>query len=240
MLRGMDAASPRRRDRLRAQTVGEIKDAAFACLAEGGADALSLRAVARAVGMAPAALYTYYDTRDDLLAALAADIYAALADSLEKAREALPVDDVTGRLVAHGLAYREWATSRPQEFLLLYGAGAPGRQAPSGRAAAAAEHRLCLGLLDLTAAAWPHAAPLQDCPGHNWPDFDPDFVPLARERHPGLPPAAIALTLRVWGRMHGLVALEVAGVLGPRAQDAPRLYRDELDDLARSLGLTGT
>ncbi|MGH4030129.1 TetR/AcrR family transcriptional regulator [Actinomycetota bacterium Odt1-20B] len=233
----MDAPPLSRRERLRAETVREIRTVAFQCLADGGVDALSLRAIARQMGMTAAALYTYYDTRDDLLDALATDVYTALAQALEAARETRPAGDTAGRLMAHGVAYREWAVTRPHEFRLLYGGSGQGGQAPSGRAAAAAEHRVCLGLLGLVAAAWPEARERQPGRGHKWAEFDQDFIALARAAHPGLPAAAIALTLRVWGRMHGLVALEVAGILAPRAQDAARLYRDEMLDLTRSLGI---
>ncbi|MEH0553972.1 TetR/AcrR family transcriptional regulator [Streptomyces sp. B21-101] len=229
---------PTRRERLRASTLQEIKTIASRFLAEDGAATLSLRAVAREMGMTPAALYTYYDTRDDLLGALAADAYTGLAEALERARDTLPAKDTAGRLVAHGLAYREWALAHPHEFQLLYGEGAAGHPAsPSGQAAAKAEHRVCLGLLGLVAAAWPLTAALQDAEGYAWEDFDAAFVPPARTAYPELPPAALAVTLRVWGRMHGMVALELAGVLGPRARDTARLYGDDLRDLARSLGL---
>ncbi|MEU8758652.1 TetR-like C-terminal domain-containing protein [Streptomyces sp. NPDC048659] len=227
-----------RRARLRASTLDEIKAIASRSLAEGGAASLSLRAVAREMGMTPASLYTYYDTRDELLAALAADAYAGLADALERARSGAGAQDPAGRLIAHGLAYREWALAHPHEFRLLYGEALTGHPAsPSSRAAAEAEHRLCLGLLGLVAEAWPGAGAARGTEEYAWEDFDPAFVPVARAAHPELPPAALAVTLRVWARLHGLVALEVAGVLGPRARDTARLYRDDLRELARALGL---
>ncbi|MFH8470739.1 TetR/AcrR family transcriptional regulator [Streptomyces sp. NPDC017991] len=236
----MDVPPPlTRRERLRASTLQEIKTIASRFLAEDGAGMLSLRAIAREMGMTPAALYTYYDTRDDLLGALAADAYTALAEALERARDALPVEDAAGRLVAHGLAYREWALAHPHEFRLLYGETPAGHPAsPSFQSAAEAEHRLCLGLLGLVAAAWPLSDAPQDAEDYAWEDFDAGFVPWARAAYPELPPAALAVTLRVWGRLHGLVALEAAGVLGPRARDTARLCADDLRDLARSLGLS--
>ena len=60
---------------------------------------------------------------------------------------------------------------------------------------------------------------------------------LVREEFPGLPPAAVALALRVWGRMHGLVALEIYGHLRSQVKDPARIYLDELRDLTRSLGI---
>ncbi|HWO60897.1 MAG TPA: TetR/AcrR family transcriptional regulator [Umezawaea sp.] len=226
-----------RRERLRADLTGEIKTIAFRHIAEGGAKSLSLRGIAREMGMSAAALYYYFDTRDALLVSMAADVYTALAERMESACGACPADDVEGRLLAHGLTYREWAVTRPHEFRLLYGEASSADVSATGSAAAAAEHRVCLGLLGLVAAAWPRIADQHDARAYAWSDFDPDFVGQARTAHPGLPPAVIALTLRVWGRMHGLVALEVHGVLGPRARDALHLFRDELRDITRTLGL---
>ncbi|OPG14785.1 TetR-like C-terminal domain-containing protein [Microbispora sp. GKU 823] len=58
-----------------------------------------------------------------------------------------------------------------------------------------------------------------------------------REKFPDLPPAAVALALRVWGRMHGLVALEIYGHLRTLTNEPAAVYRDEMTDLIRSLGL---
>lgn len=58
-----------------------------------------------------------------------------------------------------------------------------------------------------------------------------------RDAFPDLPPAALALALRLWGRMHGLLALEVYGHLGPQAHRPGDLYRAEMRDLIRSLAL---
>ncbi|MGY1900238.1 TetR-like C-terminal domain-containing protein [Nocardia gipuzkoensis] len=46
----------------------------------------------------------------------------------------------------------------------------------------------------------------------------------------------LALALRMWGRMHGLIALEVYGHLRPQTTDPAKLFRAELRDLVRSLG----
>jgi hypothetical protein len=58
-----------------------------------------------------------------------------------------------------------------------------------------------------------------------------------RAEFPGLPPAGTALTLRVFGRMHGLMALEIHGHLRPLIHDSAAVYRDEMRDLIASLGL---
>lgn len=60
---------------------------------------------------------------------------------------------------------------------------------------------------------------------------------MVQERFPGLPPAAVALALRVWGRLHGLVSLEVYGHLRHQTLDPGKVYRAEMLDLLASLGL---
>jgi AcrR family transcriptional regulator len=228
-----------RRARLRAQTTAEIKAIALRLMADGGPGAISLRAIAREMGMTAGAIYSYFPTRDDLVTALVGDVYAAAVHAAETARDAVPESDPGGRIMAWALAVRAWALENPEGFRLIYGDPVPGYQAPEDGPGRDAERRACTGLLGLVAAAWPTAGPrLPDGHAYDWADFDPDLVAHTREGFPGLPPAALALTLRVWGRMHGLMALEIHGRLRPLVHDPAAVYRDEMRDLVASLGLT--
>lgn len=127
--------------------------------------------------------------------------------------------------------------ANPDGFRLISGDPVAGYQAPETGPAPEAAKRACLGLTGLVAAAWPHAEKLQSGGDHQWSDFAPALVATIREAFPDLPPAALALALRVWGRMHGLIALEVYGHLGPQTREPAKLYRAELLDLTTSLGL---
>ncbi|TLG13455.1 TetR/AcrR family transcriptional regulator [Nocardia cyriacigeorgica] len=233
----MVEAATSRRERLRAQTAQEIKTVALRLLDEGGPDAVTLRAIAREMGMTAGAIYGYYATRDDLISTLIAEVYIALLDQVEAARDAIAPDDPGARIIAWGEAVREWAVARPAEFRLIYGDPVPGYQAPPGGPAAAARLRACTGLVGLAAAAWPHRPGGAD-PEFAWTDFDADLVEHVRADFPDLPPAALALALRMWGRMHGLMALEVYGHLRPQSQDPAKLFRAEMVDLVHSLGLS--
>ncbi|MCM3884780.1 TetR/AcrR family transcriptional regulator [Frankia sp. R82] len=242
----MDGVQLSRRERLRAETVRDIKRIALTHMAQGGAAALSLRAIAREMGMTAGALYSYYDTRDDLITALIVDVYSSLAQALEAARRTRP-DDPLAQLVAVGVTYREWAVAHPPEFQLVYGDPIPGYRVPEDGAELAAEHRACGVLIRIVAAAWPFTAeePRESgepdgagapgVPEYRWSDFRPDFAAMAQSTFPGLPPGAAALSLRIWGRLHGLVALEVYGHLRPQVNDPARLYREELRDLCTLL-----
>lgn len=228
-----------RRDRIRAQTSAEIKTIALKLMAAGGPDAISLRAIARQMGMTAGAIYSYYGTRDDLITTLIGDVYTSLVDTAEAARDAVPTSDPGGRILAWAQTVREWALANPEGFRLIYGDPVPGYQAPADGPAKEAEHRACAGLTGLVAAAWSQAEPLQpDLRRYTWEDFDHGLVAHLQAAFPGLPPAAVALTLRMWGRMHGLMALEIYGHLRTLTHEPSAVFRDEMIDLVRSLGLT--
>ncbi|WP_253772350.1 TetR/AcrR family transcriptional regulator [Goodfellowiella coeruleoviolacea] len=227
-----------RRARLRAETSAEIKAIALKLMATGGPDAISLRAIAREMGMTANAIYGYYATRDELVTVLISDVYTDLVSAVEAARDALPDSDAAGRLLAWAQTFREWSLANPEGFRLIYGDAVPGYQPPPGGPAADAAHRACAGLTGLVAAAWPRARTRQPHDGYAWHDFDPGLVSLVRAEFPDLPPAAVALALRVWGRLHGLVSLEIYGHLRGQYHDPARLYRVEVLDLIHSLGLT--
>lgn len=226
-----------RRARLRAETAQEIKSIALALMAEAGPDAISLRAIAREMGMTAGAVYGYYATRDELITTLISDVYTELVGAVEAARDARPPDDAGGRMLAWGEAFREWAIANPQGFRLIYGDPVNGYRAPAGGPAPAAARRACVGLTGLVAGIWPHVAPRLSTGDYRWSDFQPGLVTLVRETFPELPAAAVAVALRVWGRMHGLVALEIYGHLGLQTVDAAKLYRDEMVELTTGLGV---
>jgi len=153
----MNAASPNAsqtaRQRARAELTREIKEAARRQLAETGAPQLSLRAVARELGLVSSALYRYFPSRDDLLTALIIDAY----DSLGEAAEAAAAANGTAgpgcgwRAVCH--AIRDWARQNPHEYALIYGSPVPGYQAPRDTVAPAARVPLVLGKLVLESQA---------------------------------------------------------------------------------------
>ncbi|WP_052852933.1 TetR/AcrR family transcriptional regulator [Streptomyces avicenniae] len=226
-----------RRARLRAETSAEIKSVALRLMAEGGPDAITLRAIAREMGMTAGAIYGYYATRDDLITTLIRDVYGSLADTVEAARDAVPAQDTAARLLAWAEAFRGWALANPEGFRLVYGDPVPGYQVPEGGAAPEAERRACAGIIGLVAAAWNHTEPLE--PHVTWDpsDFDPHLADAAADGLPDLPPAALALGLRLWGRMHGLVSLEVYGHLRTQTRAPDKVYRAEMLALVTSLGL---
>src|SRR5947207_12190330 len=114
----MTAASVRAR--VRAEMTEEIKAAARRHLAVDGA-ALSLRAVARELGMVSSAIYRYFSSRDDLLTALIIDAYDDLGAAAERAAARAPAGDVRARWAVVCRAIRAWARAHPHEYALVYG-----------------------------------------------------------------------------------------------------------------------
>jgi AcrR family transcriptional regulator len=118
------------RARVRAQMTDEIKDAARRQLAIEGAN-LSLRAIAREMGMVSSALYRYFASRDELLTALIVDAYDAIGEAGEHADVTITNRlDLTGRWLAVAHAWRDWALADPAEYALIHGSPVPGYAAP--------------------------------------------------------------------------------------------------------------
>jgi AcrR family transcriptional regulator len=121
-------ASPTARERARAELTREIKEEARKQLAETGAQGLSLRAVARELGMVSSALYRYFPSRDDLLTALIIDAYDAMGEVAEAAIAAGASPRARWLAACH--AIRGWALAYPSEYALIYGSPVPGYRAP--------------------------------------------------------------------------------------------------------------
>jgi AcrR family transcriptional regulator len=126
------ASAPRgARARVRAELTREIKEAGRRQLAEQGSAGLSLRAIAREMGMVSSAIYRYYPSRDELLTALIIDAYEAMGQAATAAERAVERTDPLGRWLATTTAVRRWALDVPQEWALIYGSPVPGYHAPT-------------------------------------------------------------------------------------------------------------
>ncbi|MCT2589516.1 TetR/AcrR family transcriptional regulator [Streptomyces sp. N2-109] len=207
-------AKPSLRQRRRAVAVQEIVTAAESHITGHGAAALSLRAVARDLGMTVQALYHYFPSRDDLVTALIAKAYEELADAVQAAVDAGPYDTAMPRLVVATEGYRRWAVANPERFQLLYGTPLRNYQAPADGPTTQAVRRMSaifqremfggFTAAQLDAAETPVLSPA----------FRAHLEHLPPDGLGDLPPAATALLLSAWGHMHGLVALEVFGHTG--------------------------
>jgi AcrR family transcriptional regulator len=118
------------RERARAEITAEILDAGRRHLAIEGGAGLSLRAIARDLGMASSAVYRYVASRDELLTRLIIDAYDSLGAAAEAREGKQDRADLVGRWSAICVAVREWAVTNPNEYALIYGSPVPGYVAP--------------------------------------------------------------------------------------------------------------
>jgi AcrR family transcriptional regulator len=224
---------PTARERVRAELTAEITDAARRQLASVGAAGLSLRAVARELGMASSALYRYFPSRDDLLTRLIIDGYDELGVAAEAADD--PGRPARERWLAVCRAVRDWARKHPHEYALLYGSPVPGYQAPPDTVPAAARVGVVLGGI-LGAAARSGALP--EAAG----DADPgvvsaDAAEVLGGEHPALDDAVRRRALLAWSALYGAISFELFGHFVGSVLDGDRFFDRAMGDLAALIGL---
>jgi AcrR family transcriptional regulator len=199
----MTAASIRAR--VRAEMTDEIKTVARRHLATDGAN-LSLRAVARDLGMASSAVYRYFASRDELLTAMIIDAYDALGSTAEASvgTGGFPASFLN---VCH--AVRDWALAHPHEWALIYGSPVPGYQAPQDTVASAIRVILLIGRVVGDAAAAGEiktGAPIDGRLGEEW-------ARVAERAGARVPPQLVARSFAAWVHLCGAVSAELFGQL---------------------------
>lgn len=201
----MSAASLRAR--VRAEMSLEIKDVARRRLAVEGGN-LSLRAVARDMGIVVSALYRYFPSRDALITALIIDGYEALGTAAADAEAAVPRDDLRGRWLAVCNAVRTWALAHPAEYGLLYGNPVPGYAAPQETVALAA--KVVLLLADILVDGADRLAPVQAAVPES---ARVDLRRLIDQQQRDLPEEWLDRVLIGWTHLFGLISFECFGRL---------------------------
>jgi AcrR family transcriptional regulator len=195
------------RARVRAEMTEEIKAIARRHLASDGAN-LSLRAVARDLGVVSSALYRYFASRDDLLTALIIDAYNALGDTVEAAAASKPREDLEGRWLAIAHAIREWALARPHEYALIYGSPVPGYQAPQDTVGPATRSAFMLiGLLRDGVELGFYSGDGEPLPEA----LRNDLARLRADTAPAVPESLLARGMAAWLLIFGTVSFELFG-----------------------------
>ncbi|MEU2124884.1 TetR/AcrR family transcriptional regulator [Nocardia niwae] len=221
------------RARVRAEMIEEIKAAARERLAVDGAN-LSLRGVARDMGIAASALYRYFPSRDDLLTALILEAYQALAADAEAADARPPATDLRGRWMAVCSSVRDWALSHPAEYGLLYGSPVPGYAAPEDTVAPAAAVVLRLaaiaqaGVKDLEPL--PLSAPLPA-------PVQADLRRLIEQQSSDLPEDVLDRVFVGWTQLFGLINFEVFGRLHGLVDARADYFGHHMNVMADLVGL---
>ncbi|MFD9792870.1 TetR/AcrR family transcriptional regulator [Streptomyces sp. NPDC059070] len=221
------------RARARTEITAAIKDEARKQLAAEGAAKLSLRAVAREVGMVSSALYRYFPSRDDLLTALIVDAYDAVGEAAARARaEADPGAAPAERWVAVCRAVRAWALAHPHEYALIYGSPVPGYTAPQATVGPASR----VGLVLIGIAREAHEGRGLAVP-RLAPELRPEAERMAAELMPELPPATAAALVAAWAQLFGLVSFEVFGQFHRVVEDRDAFFAHAAAGLAAGVGL---
>lgn len=232
--------APSRRDRVRAATTGEIKQTARRILVAQGPDAVSLRAIAREMGMTAPALYRYFASHEDLLRHVVADIFTEIADDIHAAIQAAAQasgGDMVAKLVAACGEFRRWSLGHKDEFGLLFGTPLPGLEAVHDDVVDDCAAKFSGTFFALFGELWrkhPFPVPADD-------EIDPSLrAQLGRYRDglgSDLPLGAFLTFLRCWVRLYGMVSLEVFGHLHFALDDPAPMFEITLAELAGLIGL---
>jgi len=204
-------------------------------IAEHGADGLSLRAIARELGMASSALYRYFPSRDDLLTALIIEAYTALGDAVRAADATVDPTDVTGRWLAMCRAVRDWARGQPQEYALLYGSPVPGYRAPADTIDPAAG--IPLALFGPLRDGWRSGSLADRSEVPVTGELTRQLQGLADQLAPDVPPAVIGAAISAWTRLFGVISFELFGHLVGSVDPADAFFEHEIAVMAWQLGL---
>jgi len=219
----------------------EIKEEARRQLASVGANGLSLRAVARELGMVSSALYRYYPSRDDLLTALIIDAYNALGEAAERAIAAA-AGPSSRRWLAACHAIRDWAVSRPHEYALIYGSPVPGYRAPEATITPAGRVPLAfVGVLGDAVAAGEVARE----PGAR--DAPAEVAGVLRDQAAALlaalpgpaaavPPDVLLRAVIAWTQLFGMISFELFGQFVGSFEPADALFAHAVAQLAQYVG----
>ena len=237
--------APTRRDRVRAATTKEIKETARRILLQQGPDAVSLRAIAREMGMTAPALYRYFDSREVLIRGVIADIFNQLTADVTRAIQAAArdqddpakKDDLTKKMVAACREFREWALLHQGEFALIFGSPLPGLKDGRGDVADECGRQFAGVYFALFRELWmrnpfPVPAPEEIDPG-----LRAQLEQFGAVIRSDLPLGAILRFLRCWTKLYGAVSMEVFGHIGFALDDAAPMFDLTLAELATDLGL---
>jgi AcrR family transcriptional regulator len=240
--------APTRRDRVRAATTQEIIQTARRLLVEQGPGAVTLRAIAREMGMTAPALYRYFDSHEELLRHVVADIFTDLASHVKAAihdvgESTAGLDEaevMVLKMAAGCREFRAWTLQHVPEFSMIFGSPVPGLEAL---------HEM-------------HKDPMVDCGyqfGQVFLDLfselyrrrpfpipaDAEIDPALRDQlaryreltNSGLPLGALQTFLRCWVLLYGTVSLEVFGHLRFALDDPSPMFELMLADMAPMIGL---
>ena len=204
-----------------------IKETAWKQIAEYGAPALSLRAIARELKITAPAIYNYFPDRDALVTALIIDAFTSFGDSQLDAHDSIPANHHAGRLKAIGMAYRKWAHTNPQRYQLIFGTPIPGYVPPLEEifpSSARSIKALFSVVESIRQAGKLNAGSFQPVKKEYESHFD-----MWRSQIGEVHPATHFVAMIIWARVHGIVSLEIQGNLPLFGKTGDALFLNELE-----------
>ncbi|MFG1934784.1 TetR/AcrR family transcriptional regulator [Mycobacterium sp. NPDC048908] len=174
-----------------------------------GAAGLSLRAIARDLGMVSSAVYRYVASRDDLLTMLLIDAYSELADAVD---DAAAGGSWRERMLTMMQAARRWAVDQPARWALLYGSPVPGYHAPRERTVGPGTR--VVGALFGAVAEGIVAGDIPQANAVAAQPLSSDFDRLREEFDFAGDDSAVGKCFLLWAGLVGAISLEVFGQYG--------------------------
>lgn len=207
----MTNSTPRQRARL--ETEAQITRIGNRMLDDDGLEGVSLRAIARELGIVSSAIYRYVKNRDELLTILIRDAFTAIADEVD---EALTRDE---SVLTVGVTMLAWSRRHPNRWALIYGTPIPDYQAPRDETVVPGT-RIMVTLTNLLEKSSAVQTSSELPPSHA---LDPLREGL---RELGLEPddQVIVRSVTVWAALIGLINALRFGQFGPGVE----LVEDEL------------
>lgn len=206
-----------------------IRETAWRQIAQNGAAALSLRAIARELGITAPAIYNYFPRRDDLVTALILDAFSAMGDAQSAALTGFQVGEHAARLKTLGIAYRDWAVAHPQRYRLIFGTPIPGYHAPREVTMPVAARSLSplIGVLEAARQDGKLKAPQTNELGASLL-AQLDAWRMAVQ---GSDARVLYLALVIWSRVHGMVSLELDHQYPPYIESPELIYTAQVVEL---------
>ncbi|MFK7806033.1 MAG: TetR/AcrR family transcriptional regulator [Anaerolineae bacterium] len=226
-----------RRERQRKELIAEIKKTAKELMAQSGTAGVSIRAIAKQIGITPPAIHYYFKTVDDLITALLIDGFEALVAFQEETVVQNKDESFALQFYRFAQAFRSWALSNQVEFQLIYGNPIPGYSQPVEQTYPPARKGFALfaGLIDRAIQAGALTPPPQYKSAANTL-----AAPLAElQMHEGHQhdPAVLYITAAMWSRFHGLVTLELYNLIQPVVGDTALFFHLEICHALQELGV---
>jgi AcrR family transcriptional regulator len=227
------------RQRARAQTIVDIKRMAREQLGTEGSAGLSLRAIARKLGIVSSAVYRYVPSRDELLTMLIEDAYNSLGDAVETAEKRVRRSDLAKRWLALGRAVRLWSIDHPAEYALIYGSPVPGYTAPADRTVAPGV-RVTMLVIDLLVAAANAGIETKEPAAQSIPAAVRRDMQTIRD---GLDIAIndelLVRGLLAWSALFGMVSFELFGQYVGAVRNNAAFFDHQVARLGELIGLPG-